>query len=342
MCTHLITPKESPVSTAESNAFDVLVIGGGSGGYSTALRAAQLGLSVGLIEKSRLGGTCLHAGCIPTKALLHAAEVAEEATHAAKLGLKVSFDGVDGSALATFKDSVIARLYGGLQGLIASSPNITLIEGEGRLIDARSVAVGDLTFTATHMVLATGSVARTIPGIEMGPRVLSSTEALELTEVPERVVVMGGSVIGVEFASLWRSLGAEVTIVEPMATLVSKEEPSVAKQLERAFKRRGIKLKTNTAVSSVEKTGDYLSVVLDNGEKIETDYLLVAVGRVPFTEGLNLAAAGVRTSNGWVETNERLATNVNGIYAVGDLVAGLQLAHRGFAHGIFVAEEIAA
>ncbi len=321
------------------NNFDIVILGGGSGGYACALRAVQLGKSVALIEKGKLGGTCLHTGCIPTKALLHSAEVADLSRDGEHYGIKSTFDGVDMPAVNAYKDGVIDRLYKGLQGLIKSG-GITVVEGEGKLVDPKTVEVDGERYTGTNVVLATGSVSRTL-GLDIGGRVITSSEALTMSEVPEKVVIIGGSVIGVEFASVWKSFGADVTIIEGLPTLIPLEDPSLSKQLERAFRKRKINFKTGVKFSSVEQTESGVTVSLEDGTTIETDLVLVAVGRGPNSAGMGYEEAGITVDRGWVPTNERLATNVDGVFAVGDLVPGLQLAHRGFAHGIFVAEEIA-
>ena len=321
------------------NNFDIVILGGGSGGYACALRAVQLGKSVALIEKGKLGGTCLHTGCIPTKALLHSAEVADASRESENFGVKATFEGIDMPAVNTYKDGVIDRLYKGLQGLIKSG-GITVVEGEGKLVDAKTVEVGGERYTGANVVLATGSVSRTL-GLDIGGRVITSSEALTMSEVPEKVVIIGGSVIGVEFASVWKSFGADVTIIEGLPTLIPLEDPSLSKQLERAFRKRKINFKTGVKFSSVEQTESGVTVSLEDGTTIETDLVLVAVGRGPNSAGMGYEDAGITVDRGWVPTNERLATNVDGVFAVGDLVPGLQLAHRGFAHGIFVAEEIA-
>ena len=320
--------------------FDVVILGGGSGGYATALRSAQLGMSVALVERDRLGGTCLHQGCVPTKALLHAAELADAARAGSSHGIRSSFEGVDMAGVHAYKDGVVGRLHKGLQGLV-SAAGVTFVAGEGRLAGPRTVRVGDDRYTGRSLVLATGSYARTLPGLELGPRVLTSTEALRLTEVPERVVVVGGSVIGVEFASVWRSFGAEVTVVEALPSLVPLEDPALGRQLERAFRKRGIGVQTGTRFESVKEVADGVMLTLEGGDTVPADLLLVAVGRGPASAGLGYEEQGIALDRGWVVTDERLRTSVPHVYAVGDLVPGLQLAHRGFAHGIFVAEEIA-
>lgn len=321
-------------------SFDVLVLGGGSGGYACAFRAAQLGLSVGLIEKDKLGGTCLHRGCIPTKAMLHAAEVADEARHAEKVGVKASFDGVDMAGVAKYRDGVVDRLYKGLRGL-ASGHKVTMIDGVGKLTGPSQITVGDTTYTGKNIVVATGSYARTVPGVEIGGRVMTSDQALNLDFVPDSVVVLGGGVIGVEFASVFRSFGSDVTVIEAFDRLVPAEDVSVSKTLLRAFKKRGITVQTATKVTSVDNRADGVAITTDKDKTIDADLLLVAVGRGPATEGVGLEEQGITVDRGFVSVNERLHTGVGSIYAVGDIVAGVQLAHRGFAHGVFVAEEIA-
>ncbi len=216
---------------------DVLVLGGGSGGYATALRAAQLGKSVALIERDKLGGTCLHRGCIPTKALLHAAELADAAREGSAYGVLSSLQGIDMKGVSAFQNGVVGRLYQGLQGLVRSA-GVTFVEGEGRLVGPTSVEVEGTTWTGTDLVLATGSAARSLPGLDLGPRVVTSDQALTLAEVPQRVVIAGGSVIGVEFASVWRSFGSEVTVVEALPSLVPLEDAAVGRALERAFRQR--------------------------------------------------------------------------------------------------------
>ncbi len=326
-------------ATAETT-HDVVVLGGGSGGYACALRAAELGLKVALVEKDLLGGTCLHRGCIPTKALLHAAEVADSTREAASFGVRATFDGIDLPGVTAYREGVVGRLFKGLQGLV-SSRSIDYVEGEGRLEGDRTVVVGDRRLVGRHVVLATGSYARTLPGLELGGPVMTSDGALALERVPDRVVVLGGGVIGVEFASVMRSFGAEVTIVEALPRLVAAEEPAVSKTLERAFRKRGIAFRTGVAFESATVDGDTVTVRLEGGDEIVTDVLLVAVGRGPVTEGLGYEEAGVTLERGFVITDERCRTSVEGVYAVGDIVPGLQLAHRGFAQGIFVAEDIA-
>ena len=331
-------------TTSTSSPFDLVILGAGSGGYACALRAAQLDLKVALVEEDKIGGTCLHRGCIPTKALLHAAEIADGARAGAAHGVRTTFEGIDTEALHARKDKIIGQLHKGLTGLIGQA-GIEVVTGRGHLVDAHTVSVatadGTREITGTTVVLATGSYAKTIPGIELGPRVMTSDQAMNLEEIPQRVAVLGGGVIGVEFASMLRSFGAEVTVVEALDRIVAAEEPAISKQLTREFKKRKITTLTSTKVTSVEADDERAVLHLEGADPLEVDLVLVAVGRGPRSEGIGLEAVGVTTDRGFVPTDERLHTNVEGVRAVGDLVPGLQLAHRGFAHGIFVAEDIA-
>ena len=305
------------------------------------MRAAQLGLKVALVEKGDLGGTCLHVGCIPTKALLHAAEIADSARDSEQFGVRATLEGIDMAGVNSYKDGVVSRLFKGLTGLVKGR-GVTVVAGEGRLTGPREVTVDGTAYTGRQVVLATGSYARSLPGLEVdGERVITSEHALRLERVPASVVVLGGGVIGCEFASVWRSFGAEVTIVEALPRLVAAEDEASSKVLERTFKKRGIKARTGTPFQSVKTTDDGVAVTLEGGDVVEAELLLVAVGRGPVTEGLGFDEQGVEMERGFVRTDERCRTNLEGVYAVGDIVPGLQLAHRGFQQGIFVAEDIA-
>ena len=331
-------------TNSTSTPFDLVILGAGSGGYACALRAAQLDLKVALVEESKIGGTCLHRGCIPTKALLHAAEIADGARTGAAHGVLTTFEGIDTEALHARKDKIIGQLHKGLTGLIGQA-GIEVVNGRGRLVDAHTVSVetaeGTRELSGTTVVLATGSYAKTIPGIELGPRVMTSDQAMNLSEIPHRVAVLGGGVIGVEFASMLRSFGAEVTVIEALDRIVAAEEPSISKHLTREFKKRKITSRTSTKVASVETDDTRALVHFEEGDPLEVDLVLVAVGRGPRTADVGFEEAGVAMDRGYVTTDERLRTNIDGVRAVGDIVPGLQLAHRGFAHGIFVAEDIA-
>ncbi|GAA4580795.1 dihydrolipoyl dehydrogenase [Planotetraspora phitsanulokensis] len=324
-----------------SGPFDIVILGGGSGGYACALRAAELGLNVVLIEKDKVGGTCLHRGCIPTKALLHAAELADQAREGEAFGVRTKLEGIDVPGVHSYKDKVVSGLYKGLAGLIKSK-KITVVEGEGRLSGPNRVTVGDQVFEGRNVVLATGSVPKSLPGLDIdGDKVISSEHALVLDRVPSSVVVLGGGVIGVEFASVWRSFGAEVTIVEALPHLLPLEDESNSKLLERAFRRRGIKYELGVRFESVKTTDTGVVVTLENGKTLDAELMLVAVGRGPVSAGLGYEEAGVAVDRGYVPVNEYCQTNVPGVYAVGDLIPTLQLAHVGFAEGILVAEHIA-
>jgi dihydrolipoamide dehydrogenase len=321
--------------------YDIVILGGGSGGYACALRAAELGKRVALIEKDKVGGTCLHRGCIPTKALLHAAEVADYSREGPSFGVLSSLNGIDMPGVNAYKDKVVTRLWKGLTGLVASR-KIDVIQGTGKLISPTAVQVGDQVIQGAHVVLASGSETRSLPGLEIdGQRVITSEHALQLDHVPSSVVVLGGGVIGVEFASVWRSFGAEVTIVEMLPHLLPTEEESSSKLLERAFRRRGINFKLGTRFESVKDTGTGVTVTLEGGTTIDAELLLVAVGRGPVSAGLGYDEVGVAMDRGFVLVDELCRTSIPTISAVGDLRPGLQLAHVGFAEGIMVAERLA-
>jgi dihydrolipoamide dehydrogenase len=329
------------VSQPDGGTFDVVILGAGSGGYAAALRAAQLDLSVALIDKAEIGGTCLHRGCIPTKALLHAAEVADQTRESEQFGVKADLVGIDMAGVNAYKDGVVARLYKGLQGLL-KQPKITIVQGAGKLVARDAVEVDGRRYVGRNIILASGSYSRTLPGLEVdGTRVITSEQALKLDRVPTSAIVLGGGVIGVEFASVWRSFGADVTILEALPRLVAAEDEEVSKALERAFRKRKINFKVGKPFEKVEHTENGVRATIAGGETVEAELLLVAVGRGPTTQGLGYEEQGVTLDRGFVITNERLHTGVGNIYAVGDIVPGLQLAHRGFQQGIFVAEEIA-
>src|SRR5664279_198479 len=332
---------ELAVAETAGTVYDVVILGGGSGGYACALRAAQLGMSVALVEKGKLGGTCLHQGCIPTKALLHAAEVADSARESEQFGVRSTFEGIDMPAVNDYKDGVVARLYKGLQGLVKSR-KITYIEGHGRLVGPTAVEVDGQRLEGRHIVLATGSVPKTLPGLVIdADRVINSDHALKLNSVPASVVVLGGGVIGCEFASVWKSFGAEVTIVEALPHLVPLEDEQASKALERAFRKRGIAFELGSRFAGVEKTEAGVRVSLENGKQVEAELLLVAVGRGPVSQELGYEQAGIEMERGFVKVDGYCQTNVATVSAVGDLIPTLQLAHVGFGEGILVAERLA-
>lgn len=321
--------------------FDLVILGGGSGGYAAALRGAQLGLSVALIEKDKVGGTCLHRGCIPTKALLHAGEVADNSRHASDFGVNAQFISMDMVAVNAYKDGVVSKLHKGLQGLIKSR-NITYVEGTGRLVSPNTIEVNGEQYTGKNIILATGSYPRTLPGLEIdGRQIVTSEEAMKFESVPKSVIVLGGGVIGCEFASVWNSFGAEVTIIEGLPRLVALEDESSSKQLERAFRKRGINFVTGVKFASATKSDAGVTITLENGTTHTADVLLVAVGRGPVTSGIGYEEQGITMDRGYILVDDKCRTNVPGIWAVGDIIPTLQLAHVGFAEGIMVAEEIA-
>jgi len=322
-------------------SYDLVILGGGSGGYACALRAAELGMAVALIERDKVGGTCLHRGCIPTKALLHAAEIADHSRDSAAVGVRTTFEGIDAPAVQSYKNSVVDRLFKGLQSTIASRKIETII-GDGRLESPASVRVGDDLYTAPQIVLATGSVPRSLPGLELdGSRVISSDEALELDRVPSSAIILGGGVIGVEFASVWRSFGADVTIVEMLPQLLPLEDETSSKALQRAFRRRGIGYELGARFESVAMTDSGVQVTLAGGKTLDAELLLVAVGRGPVSAGLGYEEAGIEMERGYVKVDPLCRTSVPSVSAVGDLINTPQLAHVGFGEGILVAERIA-
>ena len=321
--------------------FDLVVLGGGSGGYAAALRGAQLGLSVALIEKDKVGGTCLHRGCIPTKALLHAGEVADSARESAQFGVNATFNSIDMAGVNSYKDGVIAGLHKGLQGLVKSR-NITYVEGTGRLIAANTVEANGVQYVGKNVVLATGSYARTLPGLDIdGKRVITSDHGTSMDYVPKSVIVLGGGVIGCEFASVWKSFGSDVTIIEGLPHLIALEDESSSKLLERAFRKRGIKFELGVRFKSHKVNGDSVTVTLEDSREFTADVLLVSVGRGPVTDGIGYQELGITMDRGYITVDDHCRTNIPGVWAVGDIIPTLQLAHVGFQEGILVAETIA-
>lgn len=321
--------------------FDLVVLGGGSGGYAAALRGAQLGLSVALIEKDKVGGTCLHRGCIPTKALLHAGEVADSARESSQFGVNATFNSIDMGGVNSYKDGVIAGLYKGLQGLVKSR-GISFVEGTGHLVSNNTVDVNGTQYVGKNIVLATGSYARSLPGLDIdGKQVITSDHGTAMDYVPKSVIVLGGGVIGSEFASVWKSFGAEVTIIEGLPHLVALEDESSSKLLERAFRKRGINLELGTRFKSHRVDAKGVTVTLEDGREFTADLLLVSVGRGPVTDGVGYQEVGIAMDHGYITVDDHCRTNIPGIFAVGDIIPTLQLAHVGFQEGILVAETIA-
>lgn len=327
------------MADSATTEFDILILGGGSAGYSAALRAVQLGFTVGLVEKSNLGGTCLHTGCIPTKAYLHAAELASEAREASKYGVNTTLDSIDMAKVRSYKDGIVAGKFKGLTGLLKMK-KVTVIEGEGKLTGTDTITVDGTAYKGKHIILASGSVSKTF-GIEIGGKVLTSTEALQMDYLPKSAIVLGGGVIGSEFASMWNSMGVDVTIIEGLPHLVPNEDPAIIKVLEREFKKRGIKSSLGKFFKTVEQDANGAKVTLEDGTAFEAEIVLVAVGRGPNTEGFGYDEQGLTMDRGFVITNERLHTGVANIYAIGDIVPGVQLAHRSYQQGRFAIEDIA-
>ncbi len=331
----------TPATGGPGDPVDLVILGGGSGGYAAALRASELGLSVIMVEQDKVGGTCLHRGCIPTKALLHSAETVDVIKESAQFGVNASFESVDIAAVNAYKAKVVEGLYKGLTGLVKSR-KVETVRGHGRLVSPTAVEVDGRRIEAHHVLLATGSVPRSLPGLELdGERVITSDDALAMERIPASVVILGAGAIGCEFASVWRSFGAEVTIVEALPHLVPLEEESSSKLLERAFRKRGIKQELGARFESVERTDAGVLVRLEGGKTVEAELLLVAIGRGPVSQDLGYEQVGVEMDRGFVKVDGYCQTSVPTISAVGDLIPTLQLAHVGFAEGILVAERLA-
>ncbi|MEP7059383.1 MAG: dihydrolipoyl dehydrogenase [Actinomycetota bacterium] len=325
--------------------YDVAVIGSGTGGYAAALRAAQLGKRVALIERDdRLGGTCLLRGCIPTKALLQSAAVMDTVARSDEWGIKASGE-PDWSAVKAFEQKIVDKLVGGLTGLV-SLRGIDVIAGSAKLLAGPAVEVNGVTYPATDVVIATGSRPRLLPGVEVTERVITSDQALWFNRIPTSAVVIGAGAVGLEFASIYRSLGAEVTVVEALPGLAPLEDEEVSKEIAKAFRKRGIASAAGASVKSIKESAAAVEVTYDSGgteKTVTADICLVAIGRGPVTDGLDLEAAGVSThERGFVNVDEQLRTTTPHVWAVGDVAATpLQLAHVSFTEGIAVAERIA-
>ena len=332
------------------DGFDVAVLGGGSGGYVAAIRAAQLGLRTALVERDKVGGTCLHRGCIPTKSLLQTAFLLDAARQGERLGVRVADVQLDYAAASGRKEEVVAQLHKGVEGLLRKN-RVSLVNGSGRLDGPGRVVVasdaGETAVEAAAVILAAGSRPRMLPGLDAdGRHVLSSDEALGLDHLPRSAIVLGAGAVGVEFASLWRSMGAEVTLVEVADRLVPLEDEAVGDELRRAFERRGIRCLAATRLdpASLERNegGVALGVSGPDGEqRLQAEVLLVAVGRAANVEAIGLEQAGVGVDRGAVVVDERMATTCAGVYGVGDMVGGFLLAHKAMHQGVVAAEAIA-
>lgn len=332
-----------------SDSFDVIVIGAGPGGYVCALRAAQLGMKVACVEKrATLGGTCLNIGCIPSKAMLQSSENFHATTHSWKEhGIVVGEVRVDLAQMQKRKGEVVTANVKGVEFLFKKN-KVTWLKGEGRIAGPGRVSVDGTEYEARHIVVATGSESIPLPGVDVDEKqIVTSTGALELEAVPGRMVVIGGGYIGLELGSVWRRLGAEVTVVEFLDRLVPGMDGEVGKAFERVLGKLGIKFKLSTKVTGATKEADGVTLTLEpakggTAETLKADVVLVAIGRRPHYEGLGLAEAGVELDErGRVRTDAHYATNVKGIYAIGDVIAGPMLAHKAEEEGVALAERIA-
>jgi dihydrolipoamide dehydrogenase len=331
-----------------SNSYDLVILGGGTGGYSAALRGAGLGLTVALVEKDKVGGTCLHRGCIPTKALLHAGELADGVREAAeRWGIKAAIESIDYSATVANREDVVTKNFKGLESHLKKL-KVEIISATGRVTGPRQVDVegfGQLT-AERALVLASGSTPKSLQGLEIdGRRVITSDDALALDYLPKSVIVLGAGAVGVEFASFWRSMGAEVTVVEILPGLVPLEDEDIQRELARAFRRRGINVMVDTKLEDAKVGDDEVTVTVTNQGKtsdVSAELLLVATGRGPVTDGLGYQEIGVQLDRGYVVPAnwDTLETAAGGVYAVGDLLPppSLALAHASFAEGMLVAE----
>ena len=333
--------------------YDVIVIGSGPGGYVAAIRAAQLGMKTAIVEKySTLGGTCLNVGCIPSKALLDSSEHYHNAAHTFKThGINLSDLKVDLGQMISRKDDVVKQNVDGIQFLMKKN-KIDVHHGLGSFVDAHTVKVTKEDGTSTdiqgkNIIIATGSKPASLPFIKLDKhRVITSTEALKMKEIPKHLIVIGGGVIGMELGSVYGRLGAKVSVVEFMDSIIPTMDKTMGKELQKSLKKLGFEFYLKHKVTAVENLGEEVVVKADNGKgevvEIKGDYVLVSIGRKPFTDGLNAEAAGVKiTERGQIEVNDHLQTSVSHIYAIGDVVKGAMLAHKAEEEGVFVAETIA-
>lgn len=329
---------------AETSSYDVVVLGGGPGGYAFALRAALLGLKIALVERDKVGGTCLHRGCIPTKALLHAAETMDSINEAGSLGITVADPTFDWAAVQKSKSEPIKKLHAGLQSVIKAR-KIDVYEGNGTLGDRGTIEVNGKSISGKNVVLAPGSFARSLPGLDAdGERIITSDDALTSDTFPNKIAIIGAGAVGVEFASVYRSFGAEVTIIEALDRLIPLEDADLSKELAASFKRRGISAHVGSKVEDVDKSDGGVKLSVSKGNKtesVEVDTVLVAVGRGPATDGLDLDRWGVKSDRGYILIDDTYAAGDN-VFAIGDATAGTpQLAHVAFGMGFSVAERIA-
>jgi len=320
-------------------AYDCIVIGSGPGGYVTAIRAAQLGFKTAVIEKDAVGGRCLNVACIPAKAVLRTADIAQEIREAGEFGITVPEPKIDFQAVMERRGKVVATLTGGVAGLFKKN-KIELIEGSGKLVSG-GVEVGGTTYSAKTIVLATGSVKRPIPGTEFGGRVIGTEEAWALEALPKTLAVIGSGASGSEIASAYARLGSKVQLFEMLDRVLPSEDADISKIAERGFKKQGIEVFTSTPVSDVV-SGDKSVTFSYGDQKGEAEWVVIAAGRGPDIEGLGLEQAGIKmTDRGLIEVDGALHTNVAGVYAIGDLVPGPALAHKASDEGVIAVEDAA-
>ena len=333
-----------------TQVYDVVFIGGGPGGYVAAVRASQLGLKTAVVEKAKLGGTCLHAGCIPTKALLRSAEIYTNTKNAEEFGIIAPEVGVDFSKVQARKEATTDRLFKGVEHLMKKG-NIDVYDGFGSLLKADAVTVKlndgeEVLLNAKNVIIATGSRPRTLPGLEAdGQYVMTSDEALQMKEIPESIIIVGGGVIGMEWASLLSDFGSKVTVLEYADRILPTEDKEVSKEMQRLMKKKGIKIVTSAKVlpETIEK-GDGVSIKAELKGKeasYSADKVLVSVGRQPLVEGIGLENTAVELNRGFIVTNEYYLTNEPNVYAIGDVIGGLQLAHVASHEGLIAVEHIA-
>jgi dihydrolipoamide dehydrogenase len=346
------------MAVGSSNDFDLVVLGAGTGGYAAAFRAAQLGLKVALIDEDKIGGTCLHRGCIPTKALLESAAFTEKVRHAKDMGLKLSGEPeIDYAQMAARRDQVVKRMWTGLKTLVDKN-KVTWIQGRGRLEGPNKVRVaqaaedgtpgkgGDRVLQATDIIVATGSRVKSLPGLTIdGKRIITSDEALKTDKLPKDIIVVGGGAVGVEFASMYHDLGVKVTLLEYLPAIVPLEDREVSQALERSFTRRGITVMTKARFDTAAVTADDNGVCLMVGpegkepQELRAELMLVAAGRAPNVEEIGLETTKVETDRGFIKVDGRMRTKEPHVYAIGDVIGGLMLAHTAAHEGIAAGEK---
>lgn len=337
--------------SSQRETFDLAFLGGGTGGYVAAIRASQLGMQVAVIEKDKLGGICLHRGCIPTKALLESAEVYSLVRRGEEYGVKASAPQVDYARVLSRKDAIVARLHSGIQYLMKKS-KITVIEGRGQLVSPTTIKVAqsdgqEREVTARDVILATGSEPRSLPGLDIdGESILSSDHIIALAQAPASLIIVGGGAIGCEFASFFNDLGTQVTIVEVLPHILPLEDAEIGRELERIFKQRGIRVMTEAklAMDTVARRKGMVEVLAESGGEqavLSGERLLLAVGRRGVVDGLGLERVPLQMERGYVKVDQNMSTGVPHLYAVGDLIGGMLLAHVAMAEGIMAVESIA-